>query len=66
MTKVQASIVSAKADGSDQRLVLSATQPGLAGAFTLASTSGTALAGLGVDAIATNDPAAILAVLGPA
>lgn len=47
-TKVQASIVSAKADGTDQRLVLSATQSGLAGAFTLASTSGTALADLGL------------------
>jgi flagellar hook-associated protein 2 len=49
-TKVQASIVSARADGSDQRLVLSATQGGLAGAFALSATGGTALADLGLAA----------------
>lgn len=49
-SKIQASIVSTKSDGSDQRLVLSSTQTGEAGRFELVATDGDPLAALGLAA----------------
>jgi flagellar hook-associated protein 2 len=46
--KVRASIVSARADGTDQRLVIGSTQSGERGRFGLVATAGDPLAALGL------------------
>lgn len=48
--KVQATIVSTRSDGTDQRLVIGSTQAGAAGRFGLVATSGDPLTGLGLAA----------------
>jgi flagellar hook-associated protein 2 len=46
--KLQTSIVSTKADGTDQRLVIASQQTGTAGAFKLVATAGDPLTALGL------------------